>query len=106
LARSGNTFWVIPGELTQAISTISEAFGDYSRMGGLAADQDSAEVAPPEMPEMPTEGGGLELTSGTSSSLEPSTQRIAELTPPTRDAAVESAAVRGGNNPLGEEAGP
>jgi len=26
LAKGGNTFWVIPGELTQAVSTITEAF--------------------------------------------------------------------------------
>ena len=28
-----DAFWVIPGELTQAIRAITEAFGDYSRMG-------------------------------------------------------------------------
>src|SRR5918999_6036975 len=33
LAKGGNTFWVIPGEVTQAIRTVTEAFGDRSRMG-------------------------------------------------------------------------
>ena len=31
-----NTFWVIPGELTQAVRAVTDAFGDHSRMG---ADQ-------------------------------------------------------------------
>jgi regulator of protease activity HflC (stomatin/prohibitin superfamily) len=39
LARGGNTFWVIPGELTQAVRTITEAFGDKSRMGAPATEQ-------------------------------------------------------------------
>jgi regulator of protease activity HflC (stomatin/prohibitin superfamily) len=103
LARSGNTFWVIPGELTRAINTISEAFGDHSRLGGPATDQDDPGGPPPEMTE---EGGGRELTSGASPSLEPSTHRVAELTTPTKDAPVEPAAAHGGNNPLGEEARP
>jgi regulator of protease activity HflC (stomatin/prohibitin superfamily) len=36
-----NTFWVIPGELTQAVRVVTDAFGDHSRMGanqGQGAD--------------------------------------------------------------------
>src|SRR5690606_23055069 len=32
-----NTFWVIPGELTEAVRAITSAFGDSSRMGMPAA---------------------------------------------------------------------
>ena len=44
-----NTFWVIPGELTQAIRAITEAFGDYSRMGAPATDKGKADSPPPEI---------------------------------------------------------
>ncbi|CAM5255682.1 hypothetical protein SCALM49S_03331 [Streptomyces californicus] len=38
LARSdNNTFWVIPGELTEAIRTVSTAFGDRATGTGIAA---------------------------------------------------------------------
>jgi hypothetical protein len=36
-----NTFWVIPGELTQAVRAVTDAFGGHSRMGadnGQGAD--------------------------------------------------------------------
>lgn len=34
LANSdNNTFWVIPGELTEAVRTVTSAFGDHSAMG-------------------------------------------------------------------------
>ncbi|APY84798.1 SPFH/Band 7/PHB domain protein [Streptomyces alfalfae] len=34
LAKSdNNTFWVIPGELTEAVRTVTTAFGDHSAMG-------------------------------------------------------------------------
>jgi regulator of protease activity HflC (stomatin/prohibitin superfamily) len=105
LARSGNTFWVIPGELTQAISTISEAFGDYSRVGRPAPDQDSAEQTP-EVPDVPDGDGGRALMSETPPSLGASAYRVPELVPPAVDAALEPATAQGGNNPLGEEGGP
>jgi regulator of protease activity HflC (stomatin/prohibitin superfamily) len=41
LAKSGNTFWVIPGELTEAVRTITEAFGDHPRPGAPATDRGS-----------------------------------------------------------------
>jgi regulator of protease activity HflC (stomatin/prohibitin superfamily) len=46
LADGGNnTFWVIPGELTQAIGTVMDAFRDHSRMGAPAAE-DGADDRP------------------------------------------------------------
>src|SRR5829696_7817800 len=67
LAKSGNTFWVIPGELTHAVRTITEAFGDYSRMGAPATDKGTADSPPSEI-----EGdeSSRELTSGGRSSLD------------------------------------
>ena len=41
LAREGNTFWVIPGELTQAVRTITEAFADHPRMGSRPPTSDA-----------------------------------------------------------------
>ena len=67
LARGGNTFWVIPGELTQAIRTVTEAFGDHSRMGMDATDKGTAD-SPPSAIE--AEEGSRELTSGGPASLD------------------------------------
>jgi regulator of protease activity HflC (stomatin/prohibitin superfamily) len=36
-----NTFWVIPGELTQALRTVTDAFGDHTRLGAPAADENA-----------------------------------------------------------------
>ena len=68
LARGGNTFWVIPGELTQAIRTITEAFGDHSRTGAPATDMDRTDSPPP--PEIEDEVRSRELTSGGPPSLD------------------------------------
>jgi len=42
LANSGNTFWVIPGELTQAVGAVTQAFRGEAptRIGGDDGDQD------------------------------------------------------------------
>jgi hypothetical protein len=61
LARGGNTFWVIPGELTQAIRTITEAFGDHARPGARATDQGRVDSPPSELED---EEVSRELTSG------------------------------------------
>ncbi|MER5441090.1 SPFH domain-containing protein [Streptomyces sp. NPDC002790] len=65
LAKSeNNTFWVIPGELTEAVRSVSSAFGDHSEMGlpknvkPADADADDAEgtadhVATPEIESSP-----------------------------------------------------
>jgi regulator of protease activity HflC (stomatin/prohibitin superfamily) len=61
LAKGGNTFWVIPGEVTQAIRTVTEAFGDYSRTGAPATEADS-DGGPPA--EIDREESSRQLTSG------------------------------------------
>jgi hypothetical protein len=60
LARSGNTFWVIPGELTEAVRTITEAFGDHSRMGAPAGTRGNDG----EPSEIEHQEGSRELSSG------------------------------------------
>jgi regulator of protease activity HflC (stomatin/prohibitin superfamily) len=61
LAQGGNTFWVIPGELTQAVGTISEAFRGAAGPGRPAAGDG------PDARSAPHVAGGeanRELTSG------------------------------------------
>ncbi|HTF40369.1 MAG TPA: SPFH domain-containing protein, partial [Propionibacteriaceae bacterium] len=97
LARGGNTFWVIPGELTQAVRTITEAFGDRSRMGAPATDEGRADSSPSEIE---AEEGSRELTSGGPPSLDAvaAADRVAELAEAAvNDAKAEvAAAERGG----------
>ncbi|NEE31477.1 SPFH/Band 7/PHB domain protein, partial [Streptomyces sp. SID7982] len=46
LAQSdNNTFWVIPGELTEAIRTVTTAFGDQSAGAGLPASAEREDAA-------------------------------------------------------------
>jgi hypothetical protein len=55
LARSdNNTFWVIPGELTEAVRTVTRAFGDQSaappqEASDAGSDHTSAEGGTPEL---------------------------------------------------------
>jgi len=70
LAKGGNTFWVIPGELTQAIRTVTEAFGDHTRNGAAATDHDKTDHVSPKT-ENPEDG--RQLTSG----AEPAPEAIA-----------------------------
>ena len=97
LARGGNTFWVIPGELTQAVRTITEAFGDRSRMGAPATDEGRADSSPSEIE---AEEGSRELTSGGPPSFDAvaAVDRVAELAEAAvNDAKAEvAAAERGG----------
>jgi SPFH domain / Band 7 family len=105
LARSGNTFWVIPGELTQAIRTISEAFGDRSRLGAPATDKDRADNPPSEVEDAE---GSRELTSGGPPSLDAAAavDRVAELAEAAvNDAKAEAAAAEAGiEKPLDQDA--
>ena len=92
----GNTFWVIPGEVTQAIRTITEAFGDYSQMGAPATDKGRAESPPSEM--KPGEGS-RELTSGDGPPLDAvaAADRVAKLAEAAvNDAKAQVAAAQGG----------
>jgi regulator of protease activity HflC (stomatin/prohibitin superfamily) len=104
LAKSGNTFWVIPGELTQAVRTITEAFGDRSRMGAPATDDGRADTP---LSEIEAEDSSRELTSGGSSSLDAvaAADRVAELAEAAvNDAKAEAAAAqRGIDKPLDQD---
>ncbi len=85
LARGeNNTFWVIPGELTQAVQTITDAFGDHSRMGAPTAMDEGAETGEVESAE-----GGRELTSGGTMSLDAA--QAADKATEMAQAAVEDA---------------
>jgi hypothetical protein len=105
LARGGNTFWVIPGEVTQAIRTITEAFGDHSRMGAPTTEEGRADDQPPEIE---GEEGSRELISGGKPSLDAvaAADRAAELAAAAvNDARAEAAAAQGGiEKPLDEDA--
>jgi hypothetical protein len=105
LARGGNTFWVIPGELTQAIRTITEAFGDYSRMGATATDKDRANNPPSDID---AEERSRELTSGGPPTLDAAAaaERDAELAEAAfNDVEAEVAAAKSGiERPLDQDA--
>jgi hypothetical protein len=96
LAKSGNTFWVIPGELTQAVRTVTEAFGEHSRNGAAATDHGRAEQPSPKT-ENPD--GNRELTTGAEPGLDAiaAAGRIAELAEAAvNDAETEAAAAQHG----------
>jgi hypothetical protein len=90
-----NTFWVIPGELTQAIRAITEAFGDYSRMGAPSTDKGKADSPPLETDDVED---SRELTSGGPPRLDEvaAADRVAELADAAvNDAKAQAAAARG-----------
>jgi regulator of protease activity HflC (stomatin/prohibitin superfamily) len=89
-----NTFWVIPGELTQAIRAITEAFGDYSRMGTPSTDKGQADSPPSEIDDVED---SRELTAGDQPRLEAvaAADRVAELAEAAvNDAKAQAAAAR------------
>lgn len=70
LAKSdNNTFWVIPGELTEAVRAVTHAFGDRSTMG-LPASTQPGEGTAPDAESAPDEGGAPELEAGSPLSLD------------------------------------
>ena len=91
LARSGNTFWIIPGELTEAVRTITEAFGDHSQMGAPATDKGATDSPPAEIED---QEGTHELTSGGRPNLDAvaAVDRVAELAEAAVNDAKASAA--------------
>jgi regulator of protease activity HflC (stomatin/prohibitin superfamily) len=107
LAKSGNTFWVIPGELTQAVRTITEAFGDNSRMGAPATNKGMADSPPSEIE---AEEGSRELTSGGRSSMDAvaAAKRVAELAEAAVNEAKAEVAVAesGVEKPLDQDVRP
>jgi regulator of protease activity HflC (stomatin/prohibitin superfamily) len=110
LAKSGNTFWVIPGELTEAVRAVTEAFGDYSRVGAPpGADDGSGQPSeaggqsefgqPSELGRSSEAAGQGELTSADPRSLDAATaaSRAAELAEAAvSDAKAEAAAAERG----------
>lgn len=91
LANSdNNTFWVIPGELTEAVRTVTTAFGDKSAAGPAAAPQTA-----PEVDRKQAEGGaGAGTGAGTGTGAESGTPELAAGPSPALDAvtaAVEAA---------------
>ncbi|MFI5663526.1 SPFH domain-containing protein [Streptomyces sp. NPDC051684] len=63
LAKSeNNTFWVIPGELTEAVRSVSSAFGDHSNMG-LPKNAQQPEESPSE-PDTTDSAGAPEIEPG------------------------------------------
>jgi regulator of protease activity HflC (stomatin/prohibitin superfamily) len=102
LAKGGNTTWVIPGELTQAIRTITEAFGggapaSHADVRDRANDRDPAATAAAQEDGMP------ELTAGHVEGMDAAAavDRVAELAEAAvKDAKAEAAAVESGyDNP-------
>jgi regulator of protease activity HflC (stomatin/prohibitin superfamily) len=96
LARSGNTFWVIPGELTEAIRTVTDAFGDHSREGAPTADERADDD---QRPEIADGKGSSELTSAHPLPLNAATAayQVAELAEAAvSDAKAEAAAAEDG----------
>ncbi|MEU6768053.1 SPFH domain-containing protein [Streptomyces sp. NPDC046853] len=63
-ASDNNTFWVIPGELTEAVRTVTTAFGDQSEMGlPQAAQAGKAGAAAAHGTSDAGGGGGAERTA-------------------------------------------
>ncbi|PSL08497.1 regulator of protease activity HflC (stomatin/prohibitin superfamily) [Haloactinopolyspora alba] len=102
-----STFWVIPGELTQAVKSVTDAFGDYSKMGAPAGDG-TGEGAPDEGAEADeVEAGeseataeeatsGRELTAGEPALEAANVDEVAELAAAAvQDAKAEAKAAEG-----------
>ncbi|WP_328863134.1 SPFH domain-containing protein [Streptomyces sp. NBC_00306] len=70
LAKSdNNTFWVIPGELTEAVRAVTSAFGDRSAMG-LPPSAQPDEATSTEADDAADESGAPEIEAGTPPSLD------------------------------------
>ncbi|HZA31593.1 MAG TPA: SPFH domain-containing protein [Propionibacteriaceae bacterium] len=97
LASGGNnTFWVIPGELTEAVRTVTDAFGDHSRMGAPATKENADEG---QRSEIEDEEGRRELTPAAPLSLDATTaaSQVAELAEAAVSDAKAEAAAAGGS---------
>lgn len=67
-SSDNNTFWVVPGELTQAVQAVTSAFGDYSKMGAPEGTHDATSEDQPQVaaadevaPELPATDEPLPL---------------------------------------------
>jgi len=92
-----NTFWVIPGELTQAIKTVTDAFGDHSRMGAPAQGAGDDQGADDEQAPAGDDSGTRELTEADTPELGASTvEEVTEMAQAAvSDAKAEAAAAEG-----------
>jgi hypothetical protein len=98
LAKSGNTFWVIPGELTEAVRAVTEAFGDHSRMGAPTAEEAGDDGQRSQIEERP---GSRELAAGDRLPLNAAAtaNRVAELAQAAvSDAKAEAVAAEGSSD--------
>jgi regulator of protease activity HflC (stomatin/prohibitin superfamily) len=97
LAKSdNNTFWVIPGELTEAVRAVTSAFGDQSTMG-LAGSAQPEEATTTDADGAPDEGGAPELETGSSLSLDAAAaadEVAKQAAAVVRDAKAEAEAAR------------
>jgi regulator of protease activity HflC (stomatin/prohibitin superfamily) len=97
LARNGNTFWVIPGELTQAVRTITEAFrGEAAGVsdGGTRAEESAGH-------DVQTDDGVRELTSGDQLAMDAESaadQAVKDARAAVSDAKAEAEAAESGTD--------
>ncbi|MZD03966.1 SPFH/Band 7/PHB domain protein, partial [Streptomyces sp. SID5785] len=102
LAKSdNNTFWVIPGELTEAVRAVTGAFGDRSTMG-LPADAQPAKPAAGEDGDAPAEAGSTPQIEAAAPSLDAATaadEVARQAASVVSDAKAEAEAARTGQVP-------
>ncbi|HEX6337137.1 MAG TPA: SPFH domain-containing protein [Jiangellaceae bacterium] len=96
LAQSGNTFWVIPGELTQAVRTITEAFSRDTGAAAVGATESGAQ----EDEARSRDEGTRELTSGDRLAMDAATaadQAVKDARAAVSNAKAEAEAAEAGS---------
>lgn len=104
-----NTLWVIPGELTRAIQTVSEAFGNQAGSGSPAQDTDTDAPGdsqdrdgPEELTEAEADTRALTSGGAPAEDLAATAGRVAERAKAAVDnAKAEAAAAEHGPTPTG-----
>jgi regulator of protease activity HflC (stomatin/prohibitin superfamily) len=99
LAKDGNTFWVIPGELTQAVRTITEAFQRDAGSAGPARGDETEDVAA----RIDSETGARALTSGGQLAMDAEAaadQAVKDATAAVSNAKAEAQAAEAGSDPM------
>ena len=97
LAKDGNTFWVIPGELTQAVRTITEAFQRDTGPGQPATREDVEQ----DLARIAGEEGTRELTSGDQLAMDAATaadQAVKDARAAVSNAKAEAEAAEAGTD--------
>ncbi|GAU71673.1 hypothetical protein SSP35_81_00020, partial [Streptomyces sp. NBRC 110611] len=97
LAKSdNNTFWVIPGELTEAVRTVTSAFGDQSAAGPPRPAQPE-EAATTDVDETSDEGRTAELEAVSTVPLDAATaadEAVKQAAAAVSDAKAEAEAAK------------